>query len=251
MFEWGDFIKTPPQNNFLNISSDVELNDSNILMENKSQSFLPKSPSVPSFFSTDPTSTLEYLGLNSSNNEIQPFEYQEFPKFEIETRNLILGNCSPFYLEKNIRNLIHPSIPIKKIEKNSTNSFEIFFYDLRHSQYYRNYLNNKKINSNTFSCRYSNYKNLDNSENSQNNGTIVIFHLNPKISNNQLETTFSTYGEIRQIRSTPSKPYQRFMEYWDLRCAELALKAMNGKILLGTKISIEFSYPGGIRKFKQ
>ena len=41
---------------------------------------------------------------------------------------------------------------------------------------------------------------------------------------------------------------QKFIEYWDIRSAEKALNEMNNQVVGGSKISIDFSVPGGMRR---
>lgn len=57
---------------------------------------------------------------------------------------------------------------------------------------------------------------------------------------------------MRELRETPTKKNQKFVEFFDVRDASKALTAMNGKELNGKAIVIEFSRPGGhCRKFFQ
>jgi RNA recognition motif-containing protein len=81
-----------------------------------------------------------------------------------------------------------------------------------------------------------------------NNGTIVIFHLRSGVSNDAISAEFSQFGGIRQIRSAPGKLTQRFIEFFDLRAAQAAVKATRGKKMFNSKISVEFSLPGGFRR---
>jgi hypothetical protein len=81
-----------------------------------------------------------------------------------------------------------------------------------------------------------------------NTGTIVIFHLKNGVSDDLLKVEFAKFGEIRQIRWAPARQTQRFIEYWDIRAAERALKAMKGRRVFDSKISVEYSLPGGYRK---
>jgi RNA recognition motif-containing protein len=81
-----------------------------------------------------------------------------------------------------------------------------------------------------------------------NNGTIVVFHLRSGVSNDAIAAEFSQFGEIRQIRSAPGKLTQRFIEFFDLRAAQAAVKATRGKKMFNSKISVEFSLPGGFRR---
>jgi RNA recognition motif-containing protein len=81
-----------------------------------------------------------------------------------------------------------------------------------------------------------------------NNGTIVVFHLRKGVTDDQIRDEFVKFGEIRQIRSAPGKQSQRFVEYWDTRAAAQALKGMKSKKVFDSKISVEYSLPGGYRK---
>jgi hypothetical protein len=76
-----------------------------------------------------------------------------------------------------------------------------------------------------------------------NNGTLVVFHLPPEITDAAIRAEFGRYGEIRQVRGTPHKPWQRFIEFWDARNAEAAMK--EGRQLFHGRIVMEFSLPNG------
>lgn len=52
-------------------------------------------------------------------------------------------------------------------------------------------------------------------------------------------------GPIKEVRHTPWKKNQRFLEFFDIRDAAMALKQMNGKEIRGKPVVIEFSKPGG------
>ncbi|XP_054807104.1 protein terminal ear1 [Prosopis cineraria] len=84
----------------------------------------------------------------------------------------------------------------------------------------------------------------------QNQGTIVIFNLDSDVSAGTLRQTFEAFGPVRELRDTPSKKNQRFVEFFDVRDAAKALREMNGKQINGKAVVIEFSRPGGHgRKF--
>ncbi|XP_050204465.1 protein terminal ear1 homolog [Mercurialis annua] len=83
-----------------------------------------------------------------------------------------------------------------------------------------------------------------------NHGTIVIFNLDPNVSISYLKEIFQAFGEVKELRETPLKKQQKFVEFYDIRDAAKALKEMNGKEINGKQIVIEFSRPGGYgRKF--
>jgi hypothetical protein len=51
-----------------------------------------------------------------------------------------------------------------------------------------------------------------------------------------------------QIRETPHKRHHKFIEYYDVRAAEAALKSLNRCDIAGKRIKLEPSRPGGARR---
>ncbi|CAN8266447.1 unnamed protein product [Cochlearia groenlandica] len=80
-----------------------------------------------------------------------------------------------------------------------------------------------------------------------NQGTLVIFNLHPQVSSLDLRHIFQIYGSIKELRETPYKKHQRFIEFYDVRHAALALDRMNGEEIFGKQVVIEFSRPGGLK----
>ncbi|KAK3026068.1 hypothetical protein RJ639_042560 [Escallonia herrerae] len=78
-----------------------------------------------------------------------------------------------------------------------------------------------------------------------NQGTIVIFNLDANVSSNHLKQIFEAFGLVKELRETPMKRNQRFVEFYDTRDAAKALAEMNGKEINGKQVVIEFSRPGG------
>lgn len=122
-----------------------------------------------------------------------------------------------------------------------------------------------------------------------NQGTLVVFNLDPSVSNDDLRQIFGSYGEIKevrdliiqtiyfpfysiysfalmcflkelvyvkytshfltlQIRETPHKRHHKFIEYYDVRAAEAALRSLNRSDIAGKRIKLEPSRPGGARR---
>ncbi|XP_052184612.1 protein terminal ear1 [Diospyros lotus] len=83
-----------------------------------------------------------------------------------------------------------------------------------------------------------------------NQGTLVIFNLDSEVSTSTLKEIFEAFGPVKELRETPLKRHQRFVEFYDVRDAAKALAEMNGKEIIGKRVVIEFSRPGGHgRKF--
>lgn len=51
-----------------------------------------------------------------------------------------------------------------------------------------------------------------------------------------------------QIRETPHKRHHKFIEYYDVRAAEAALRSLNRSDIAGKRIKLEPSRPGGARR---
>lgn len=111
-----------------------------------------------------------------------------------------------------------------------------------------------------------------------------MFNLDPSVSNDDLRQIFGAYGEVKevkyiltylfilnvfslaplnvypvlgvfvnsvlklQIRETPHKRHHKFIEFYDVRAAEAALKALNRSDIAGKRIKLEPSRPGGARR---
>ncbi|XP_010415364.1 PREDICTED: protein terminal ear1 homolog [Camelina sativa] len=81
-----------------------------------------------------------------------------------------------------------------------------------------------------------------------NQGTLVVMNLEPTVSSTTLRHIFQAYGEVKQVRETPYKREQRFVEFFDVRDAAKALREMDGKLISGKPMFIQFSRPGGLTK---
>ncbi|CAK9316518.1 unnamed protein product [Citrullus colocynthis] len=79
----------------------------------------------------------------------------------------------------------------------------------------------------------------------KNQGTIVVFNLDSTVSTSCLREIFEAFGPVKELRETPLKKQQRFVEFFDVRDAGNALKEMNGKEINGKPVVIEFSRAGG------
>ncbi len=113
---------------------------------------------------------------------------------------------------------------------------------------------------------------------------MVVFNLDPSVSNEDLRQIFGAYGEVKevigsslfksflssfssgisfayklnmcafwffstkQIRETPHKRHHKFIEFYDVRAAEAALKSLNRSDIAGKRIKLEPSRPGGARR---
>ncbi|KAK1388760.1 RNA recognition motif domain [Heracleum sosnowskyi] len=123
----------------------------------------------------------------------------------------------------------------------------ISYYDIRAARTAMRALQNKPLRRRKLDIHFSIPK--DNpSEKDINQGTLVIFNLDASVSNDDLRNIFGAYGEVKEIRETPHKRHHKFIEYYDVRAAEEALKALNRIDIAGKRIKLEPSRPGGARR---
>jgi RNA recognition motif-containing protein len=170
---------------------------------------------------------------------------------EIENRTLLVTNLHPDTTDEEMMMAFNPYDTIRNMEYCETMDCceaRIEYFDLRHAQQVKRNANNTILHGNVISVVYAPLPKIDDPRKPPNNGTIVVFHLPTGLTPQLIESTFSEFGDIRQVRGTPTKPTQKFIEYWDIRGAEKALDELNGKYVMGSRVSIEFSLPGGFRR---
>lgn len=76
-------------------------------------------------------------------------------------------------------------------------------------------------------------------------GTLVVFNMDASTTAEDVRALFSSYGDVKEIRETPTKRHHRFVEFFDVRDAQKALRQLNKAEINGKKIKVEVSRPGG------
>ncbi|XP_057465526.1 protein MEI2-like 5 [Actinidia eriantha] len=123
----------------------------------------------------------------------------------------------------------------------------ISYYDIRAARTAMRALQNKPLRRRKLDIHFSIPK--DNpSDKDINQGTLVVFNLDPSVSNDDLLQIFGAYGEVKEIRETPHKRHHKFVEYYDVRASDAALRSLNRSDIAGKRIKLEPSRPGGARR---
>lgn len=126
----------------------------------------------------------------------------------------------------------------------------ISYYDIRSARNAMKALQNKPLRRRKLDIHFSIPK--DNpSDKDVNQGTLVVFNLDSSVSNEELLQIFGVYGEIKEIRETPHRSHHKFVEFYDVRAADAALRALNRSDIAGKRIKLEPSRPGGNRRLMQ
>ncbi|KAL5668302.1 hypothetical protein ACJX0J_020523, partial [Zea mays] len=126
----------------------------------------------------------------------------------------------------------------------------ISYYDIRSSWNAMRALQNKPLRHRKLDIHYSIPK--DNPSGKDiNQGMLVVFNVDPSVTNNDIHKIFSDYGEIKEIRDAPQKGHHKVIEFYDVRAAEGAVRALNRSDLAGKKINLGTVGLSGVRRLTQ
>jgi RNA recognition motif-containing protein len=240
MDKWLEFLATPPSFEKVTRHSD-------------SESILPGMTCLPRSLFDDPppASCPPFPQSSQSFIHLQPSTFIPEPFSEPESRLIQIANIDPGTTCSDIQSIFSMDGDIDAVDVSQVDQgvASVRFYHLQSAMQARQ----RRI-THRGKCWVLGFGPPDpvvNPRKPPNNGTIVVFHLRQGVSDDEIRDLFSQFGEIRQIRSAPSRQTQRFVEYWDTRSAEQALKAMKSKKVFDSKISVEYSLPGGFRKTQE
>ncbi|CAH8389815.1 unnamed protein product [Eruca vesicaria subsp. sativa] len=173
----------------------------------------------------------------------------EHPNGEHPSRTLFVRNINSSVEDSELSALFEPFGEIRSLYTacKSRGFVMISYYDIRAAHAAMRALQNTLLRKRTLDIHFSIPKENP-SEKDMNQGTLVIFNVDTTVSNDELLKLFSAHGEIREIRETPNRRFHRFIEYYDVRDAETALKALDRSEIGGKCIKLELSRPGGARR---
>ncbi|KAM7487069.1 hypothetical protein LguiB_024553 [Lonicera macranthoides] len=190
----------------------------------------------------------EFSGGNSNGGSFAG----EHPHGEHPSRTLFVRNINSSVEDSELRTLFEQYGDIRTLYTACKHRgfVMISYYDIRAARNAMKALQNKPLRRRKLDIHFSIPK--DNpSEKDINQGTLVVFNLDSCVSNDQLRQIFGVYGEIKEIRETPHRSNHRFIEYYDVRCADAALHALNKSDIGGKRVKLEPSRPGGGRRLLQ
>ncbi|XP_008784396.2 protein MEI2-like 2 [Phoenix dactylifera] len=173
----------------------------------------------------------------------------EHPYGEHPSRTLFVRNINSNVEDSELRSLFEQFGDIRSLYTACKHRgfVMISYYDIRSARTAMRALQNKPLRRRKLDIHFSIPK--DNpSDKDMNQGTLVIFNLDPSVSNDGLREIFGAYGEVKEIRETPHKRHHKFIEFYDVRAAEAALRALNKSDIAGKRIKLEPSRPGGARR---
>ncbi|XP_042434787.1 protein MEI2-like 2 [Zingiber officinale] len=173
----------------------------------------------------------------------------EHPFGEHPSRTLFVRNINSNVEDSELHSLFEQYGDIRSLYTACKNRgfVMISYYDIRSARNAMRALQNRPLRRRKLDIHFSIPK--DNpSDKDVNQGTLVIFNLDPSVSNDDLRHIFGAYGEVKEIRETPHKRHHKFIEFYDVRAAEAALRSLNKSDIAGKRIKLEPSRPGGARR---
>ncbi|KAG6407796.1 hypothetical protein SASPL_130794 [Salvia splendens] len=192
-----------------------------------------------------------------SGSTISPFGFTngvaavsgEHPYGEHPSRTLFVRNINSNVEDSELKSLFEQFGDIRTLYTACKHRgfVMISYYDIRAARTAMPALQSKPLRRRKLDIHFSIPK--DNpSEKDVNQGTLVVFNLDASVSNDDLRQIFGAYGEVKEIRETPHKRHHKFIEFYDVRAADAALKALNRSDIAGKRIKLEPSRPGGARR---
>ncbi|KAH7278183.1 hypothetical protein KP509_38G028500 [Ceratopteris richardii] len=173
----------------------------------------------------------------------------EHPFGEHPSRTLFVRNINSNVDDSELRSLFEQHGEIRTLYTATKNRgfVMISYYDIRSARSAMRALQGKPLRRRKLDIHFSIPK--DNpSDKDINQGTLVVFNLDASVSHDDLRQIFGHYGEVKEIRETPHKRHHKFIEFYDVRAAEAALRALNRSDIAGKRIKLEPSRPGGQRR---
>ncbi|KAL3021254.1 hypothetical protein AAZX31_05G186800 [Glycine max] len=118
----------------------------------------------------------------------------------------------------------------------------ISYQDLRAAQNAMQELQNRPLRSRKLDIHYSIPK-VNAPEKDIGHGTLMLSGLDSPVLDDELKQIFGFYGEIKEIYEYPEMNNHKFIEFYDVRAAEAALRALNKIDISGKQIKLEPGHP--------
>ncbi|KAF7135281.1 hypothetical protein RHSIM_Rhsim08G0197200 [Rhododendron simsii] len=174
---------------------------------------------------TDSNFTSEVSGgWGSSNGSLSGTH----PYGETPSRTLLVRNLSSQVEDSELMVLFKPYGDVRNLHTACKHrGFAVIsYFDIRAATNAMRALQTKQLGHRKLDIHYSIPK--DNPlEKDISQGTVVVFGLNTSFSDDDLHRIFGIYGEIKEIREVPLKFYHKCIEFYDVRAAEAACRALN------------------------
>jgi len=186
---------------------------------------------------------------NSDKFHERSFECQLSGKHSISkhpSRALIVKNINPSIEDSELRVQFQQHGDIQALHTSCKNHgfVTVSYYDIRAAQNAMRALHNTTLGLMNLDVQFSitkeNFLNRD-----ANNGILAVSIFDSSISNHDLLQIFSVYGDVKEICKAPTGSNKIFVEFYDVRAAEVSLNNLNKGDMSCSKIKVEHSRSGG------
>nr|CAB3460493.1 unnamed protein product [Digitaria exilis] len=163
--------------------------------------------------------------------------------YEHPSRTLIIKNISPIIEDSELRVQLQQYGDIQALHTSFKNHgfVTVSYYDIRAAQNAMRVLHNKTLGLMNLDVQFS----ITKENKDPNNGILAVSIIDSSISSHDLLRIFSVYGDVKEIFKAPTSYNKNFVEYYDIRAAELALNKLNNSDMSCSKIKVEHSRSGG------
>ena len=85
---------------------------------------------------------------------------------------------------------------------------------------------------------------------------LYVGNLSPRVTEYMLTEIFAVAGPVQHVKIIPDRNYQHgginygFVEYVDMRAAEIALQTLNGRKIFDTEIYVNWAHPGQRQQYE-
>ncbi|KAJ0233824.1 RNA recognition motif domain-containing protein [Hirschfeldia incana] len=167
----------------------------------------------------------------------------ELPKGEVLSRTLLVRNMDSIIEDCDLRVIFEQYGDVRALHTDgkSRGFIMVSYYDIRVAQNAMRALHGRLFRGKKLDIHYHIPKKNSIKENTS-EGALLVNNLDSSLSNEEFHRIVNSYGEIREIRHENSQIY---IEFFDVRVAEAALRGLNGLEIAGRQLKLAPSCPEG------
>ncbi|KAF8115578.1 hypothetical protein N665_0025s0046 [Sinapis alba] len=165
---------------------------------------------------------------------------------EISSRILFVTNMDSIIEDYELRALFEQYGDVRALHTAGKNRgfIMVSYYDIRAAQNAMRALHGMLLSGRKLDIHYHIPKENSNKE-STSEGALLVNNLDSSVSIEEFYRIVSSYGEIKEIRRTLPETSQIYIEFFDVRAAEAALRGLNGLEVAGRQLKLAPFLPEG------
>ncbi|XP_013715631.2 protein MEI2-like 4 isoform X2 [Brassica rapa] len=174
------------------------------------------------------------------------FGVGEPPRGEVSSRVLFVTNMDSIIEDYELRALFEQYGDVRALHTAGKNRGFILvsYYDIRAAQNAMRALHGRLLRGRKLDVHYHIPKENSGKENAS-EGALLVNNLDSSVSSEEFYRIVSSYGEIREVRRMMPENSQIYIEFFDVRTAEAALRGLNGLEIAGRQLKLAPYFPEG------